>query len=182
VSAAHAHNTATTNCELLQKINLPNSSDLTNSHPQAARAEIMIPEGIQCVIAGVPIFIARTEIPGAVIPFVELLETDRLRQFMVLRRGISNCHGIVKALYQDLEDAGCEHLFAFKRGSSELLKSKHDPNGLHSWIEINGWAIDVANGANRSIIIMQANTYYDLAKMTNVHDIKNSGQKEILAW
>jgi len=107
-------------------------------------------------------------IPGGPNVFVNLLEAGQLPGFITLRRGISNCHGIVSAVHHDLNDAGCAHLFAFKRGSSDLLKSEHDPKGLHSWIEANGWVIDVANGANRPIIIMQTDAYYQLMRMTNV--------------
>jgi hypothetical protein len=79
-------------------------------------------------------------------------------------------HGITGALYRDLDDAGWAQRFAFKCGSSELLKSTHDPDGMHSWLEINGWAIDVANGANRPVIIMPKEDYYNMLHVTNVED------------
>jgi hypothetical protein len=89
---------------------------------------------------------------------------------MALRRGIGNCHGITNALRRDLKDAGWAQSFAFKRGSCEVLKSEHDPDGLHSWLEINGWAIDVANGASRPVIIMPTDAYYNTLHVTNVED------------
>ena len=140
----------------------------------SARAEIECPPGLGFTIAGVSFFMSGREtpsIPGGPTVFVNLLEAGQLPEFITLRRGISNCHGIVNALYHDLDDAGCAGLFAYKRGSSNLLKSAHDSKGLHSWIEIKGWAIDAANGANRPVIIMPTDDYYKLLQITNVHDI-----------
>jgi hypothetical protein len=50
-----------------------------------------------------------------------------------------------------------------------LLKSSHDPDGSHSWIEINEWAIDAANGAARPIIIMRTDEYYDVMQMSKIN-------------
>jgi hypothetical protein len=137
----------------------------------SARVELEFPPGIGFNIAGVSFVMPGREarsIPGGPNVFVDLLEAGQLREFMSLRRGISNCHGITNALYRDLKDAGWVPPFALKCGSSELLKSKHDPDGLHSWMEINGWAIGVANGANRPVIIMPIDAYYSLLQITDL--------------
>ena len=139
----------------------------------SAKAVLEFPPGVAFTIAGVTFVMPGREtpsIPGGPNVFVDLLEAGQLREFMALRRGISNCHGITGALYRDLDDAGWAQSFAFKRGSSEPLKSAHDPDGMHSWLEINGWAIDVANGASRPVIIMPTDDYYSLLHMTNVED------------
>jgi hypothetical protein len=39
--------------------------------------------------------------------------------------------------------------------------------------EINGWAIDAANGANRPVIIMATEAYYRMLQITDVGDIAN---------
>jgi hypothetical protein len=144
----------------------------------SARVEIDFEPGIAFVAEGVPFFLPGRKtptMPGALAAFIELLEAGELQKFMTLRRGISNCHGIVGALYQDLVDTGCAHLFVAKRGSCGLLKTEHDPDGLHSWIEVNGWVIDVANGADRPIIVMPVNDYHGLMQMTDVRDIGKQG-------
>jgi hypothetical protein len=99
--------------------------------------------------------------------FVDLLEAGQLHEFMMLRRGVGNCHGITNALRRDLTDAGWAQHFAFKSGSCEVLKSEHDPDGMHSWLEINGWAIDAANGADRPVIITPVGVYYRVMQVTN---------------
>jgi hypothetical protein len=134
----------------------------------SAMVELELPPGIGFTIAGVSFFMPGREppsIPGGPNVFVDLLEAGQLREFMTLRRGISNCHGITDALYRDLQDAGYAQLFAFKRGSSEKLRSLHDPDGLHSWLEINGWVIDAANGASRPVIIAPKDVYYSLLQI-----------------
>jgi hypothetical protein len=116
----------------------------------SAWVELEFPAGVWFTIAGVTFCMPGRETPS--VPgdgpnvFVDLLEAGRLPEYTTLRRGVSNCHGITSALYRDLDDAGWAQSFALKRGSSELLKSAHYSEGLHSWLEINGWAIDVANG------------------------------------
>jgi hypothetical protein len=147
----------------------------------SAKVALEFPPGIGFNIAGVPFFMPGRDtpsIPGGPNVFVDLLEAGRLPEYMTLRRGISNCHGITGALYRDLDDAGWAQSFAFKRGSCEVLKSKHDPDGLHSWLEINGWAIDVANGVSRPVIIMPKEDYYRLLHMTNVEDQQICGQAQ----
>jgi hypothetical protein len=137
----------------------------------SAKVALELPPGIGFHVAGVPFFMPGrniSSIPGGPNVFADLLEAGRLPEYMTLRRGISNCHGITNALYRDLDDAGWAQSFAFKRGSCEVLKSEHDSDGMHSWLEINGWAIDVANGANRPVIIMPADAYYSLLQITNV--------------
>jgi hypothetical protein len=141
----------------------------------SAMVELEFPPGIWFNIAGVTFCMPGREtlsIPGGPNVFVDLLEAGQLREFMILRRGVSNCHGITNALYRDLDDAGWAQSFALKRGSSELLRSEHDPEGLHSWLEINGWAIDTANGASRPVIIMPTDAYYGVLHVTNVEDIQ----------
>jgi hypothetical protein len=116
----------------------------------SAQVTLEFPPGIGFTIAGVSFVMPGRDtpsIPGGPAVFVDLLEAGRLPEFMTLRRGISNCHGITTELYHDLDDAGCAQSFAFKRGSTGLLKSPNDPNGLHSWLEINGWAIDARQTA-----------------------------------
>jgi hypothetical protein len=48
-----------------------------------------------------------------------------------------------------------------------VLRSEHDPDGMHSWLEINGWVIDAANGADRPVIITSTNAYYRVMQVTN---------------
>src|SRR5262249_44581701 len=135
-----------------------------------ARVEIDHPPGIIFAIADVPFFMPGREtpsIPAGPAVFVGLLEAKQLPEFTVFRHGTSNCHGIVSAIYHDLNDAGCAHLFAFKRGSSGLIKNEHDPEGLHSWIEIKGWTIDASNGTSNPVIIMPTNSYCGMMQITD---------------
>jgi hypothetical protein len=150
----------------------------------SAKVALAFPPGIGFNIAGVSLFMPgrkKPSIPGGPNVFADLLEAGRLPEYMTVRRGISNCHGITGALYRDLDDAGWAQRFVFKRGSCEVLKSKHDPDGLHSWLEINGWAIDAANGANRPVIIMPTDAYYNMPHITNACAIPETegGQENI---
>jgi hypothetical protein len=93
----------------------------------SAKVELEFPSGgVEFNIAGVSFFMpgrGTQSVPAGPNVFVDLLEAGRLREFMALRRGISNCHGITSALYRDLDDAGWAQHFALKRGSCEVLKS-----------------------------------------------------------
>jgi hypothetical protein len=143
----------------------------------SAKVALEFPPGVWFSIAGVTFAMPGREtpsIPGGPNIFVDLLEAGQLREFMILRRGISNCHGITNALHRDLKDAGRAQRFAFKRGSSELLKSEHDPDGMHSWLEINGWVIDAANGADRPVIIVPTEGYYSMLRITKVCVLEGS--------
>jgi hypothetical protein len=105
-----------------------------------AKAMLEFPPGVWFEIAGVQFAMPGREspsVPGGPTVFVDLLEAGQLPEFISLRRGISNCHGITNALRRDLTDAGWAQRFAFKRGSCEILRSEYDPDGLHSWLEIN---------------------------------------------
>jgi hypothetical protein len=140
----------------------------------SARIRLEFPAGVGFKIAGVSFVMPGREtpsIPAEPVVFVDLLEAGKLPQFMTFRRGVSNCHGIVDMLRKELTDAGYAHLFTARRGSSALLKSEHDPDGLHSWIETaSGWVIDVANGANRPVIITPSEIYYERMQITEIRD------------
>jgi hypothetical protein len=102
-----------------------------------------------------------------------LLRRGALPRFMAFRRGVHNCHVIVQQLYLDFKEVGIDTSFAYKRGSSPILASRKDPDGLHSWIEADGWAIDVAGAAAGNPIMMQrVADFYERLKVTNVHDIE----------
>ena len=117
-----------------------------------ARVELEAPacvfsvEGIQIAVVtaspGDPICLAATR-------FANLLEDHLLPRFLSFRHGFGNCHSLVDQLYLDIKKIGLDHLFTFKRGSSEALKTEADQKGLHSWLETDGWAIDASNGAPR---------------------------------
>jgi hypothetical protein len=139
----------------------------------SAKSEVILENVTNFVIDEVPICMASRDGITAVAVFLDLLEDGKLLEFKTLRRGVSNCHGTVNALYHDLQDAGCLHLFAFKRGSSELMRSEHDPNGLHSWLEVNGWVIDGSNGTDNPVLIMPTDVYYDQFQMSDVHNIES---------
>jgi hypothetical protein len=102
-----------------------------------------------------------------------MLRRDALPRFMAFRRGVHNCHVIVGQLYLDFKQLGIETVFAYKRGSSPVLASRKDPEGLHSWIEADGWAIDASGAAaGNPIMVQQIAAFYERLKVTNVHDIE----------
>jgi hypothetical protein len=101
-----------------------------------------------------------------------LLSRGVLRRFMVFRRGVHNCHVIVKQLYLDFKELGIDTSFDYKRGSSPILASARDPAGSHSWIETNGWVIDASGAAaGNPIMVQRIAAFYERFKVTNVHDI-----------
>jgi len=68
---------------------------------------------------------------------------------------------------------GLDHLFAFKRGSSGILKTATDPKGLHSWVEVHGWSIDWANGGKgQPVLVVPIDEYYGFTRMTDICDIE----------
>ena len=104
--------------------------------------------------------------------FTYLVEHRYLPRFAAFRLGAGNCHGIVRQLRMDLQANRLAHLFAFKSGSSGILKSEADPDGRHSWLEAKGWAIDAAGGAiGTPVVIMPIEDFYAQLKLTDIHDI-----------
>ena len=104
---------------------------------------------------------------------IELLKRGALRRFITFRRGAHNCHAIVDQLYLDFKEVGIAHAFGYKRGSSPVLASRSDPDGLHSWIEADGWAIDASGGAAANpIMVQRVADFYERTKMTGVHEIE----------
>jgi hypothetical protein len=104
--------------------------------------------------------------------FACLVRDGKLGRFTAFYFGAHNCHALVAQLRLDLCEIGAERLFAFKRGSSELLKSEIDPDGLHSWVEVEGWAIDVSGGAlGNPIVIQPIEDFCIRYRMADVCDI-----------
>jgi hypothetical protein len=102
-----------------------------------------------------------------------LLRADKLVRFMAFRNGVRNCHTIVSQLRLDFKELGVENMFAYKRGSCAPLVSDYDPNGLHSWIEADGWAIDASNMAlGNPICVQRVDAFRKRIQATNVHDIE----------
>jgi hypothetical protein len=102
-----------------------------------------------------------------------LLRKGVLPRFMAFRRGAHNCHVIVQQLFLDFKEQGIDTSFAYKRGSSPVLASRKDPDGLHSWIEADGWAIDASGGAaDNPIMVQRIADFYERFKVTGVHDIQ----------
>jgi hypothetical protein len=111
------------------------------------------------------------EVCEAAAGIAALLRSRKLPRFVAFRNGAHNCHALVNQLYLDLKDIGAARLFAFKRGESALLKTKADPEGLHSWVEADGWAIDGSGGALGNPIIFQPlGDFYARWQLTNVRD------------
>ena len=51
---------------------------------------------------------------------------------------------------------------------NEPLRSEADPQGLHSWIECDGWAIDAANGGTgRPVLFVPTADYRAQMQFTN---------------
>jgi hypothetical protein len=125
---------------------------------------------------GVPIVVAArkdgtNEVCAAAAGFAALLQGRKLPRFVAFQNGAHNCHALVNQLYLDLKDIGAARLFAFKRGESALLKTKADPEGLHSWVEADGWAIDGSGGAlGNPIIVQPVADFYARWQLTNVRD------------
>jgi hypothetical protein len=103
--------------------------------------------------------------------FSGLLETQKLPAFVAFRHGIGNCHSIVGHLRRDLAKIDLEDMFSYKRGSSLGLRTETDPDGLHSWIETDGWVIDAANGAQRPVLIMKVDDYRNRLQLVDIVDI-----------
>ncbi|OSI60342.1 hypothetical protein BSZ21_38955 [Bradyrhizobium canariense] len=126
-------------------------------------------------IAGVEIAVAIDEdskpLPNAAVVFSKLLETQKLPAFIAFRHGVGNCHSIVGHLRRDLAKLGLEDMFSYKRGSSLGLRTETDPEGLHSWIETDGWVIDAANGAQRSVLVMKVDDYRKRLQLVDIVDI-----------
>ena len=142
---------------------------------------VMEVENVACMeaIPGVSIAVAlsdRSESPydcEVATVLSALLRKGALRRFMAFRRGAHNCHIIVEQIYLDFKEIGVHTSFAYKRGSSPVLASRKDPDGLHSWIEADGWAIDASGGATGNpILVQRVWPFYERLKVTNVHDIK----------
>ena len=105
--------------------------------------------------------------------FACLMRGGKLGRFVAFYFGAHNCHALVDQLRLDLRDIGADQVFAFKRGSSELLKSEIDPDGLHSWLEADGWAIDVSGGAlGNPIVIQPIEDFCIRYRMTDIREIE----------
>jgi hypothetical protein len=91
-----------------------------------------------------------------------LLRARRLPNFSAAWGGEHDCHSICADLTLDLHLAG-ESLdqWVWLQGDCARI-------GEHSWIEVEGFAIDAANGARRPVAIMRANVYRETMGATNV--------------
>jgi hypothetical protein len=153
--------------------------ELGEPPPEAAKVEIIV-DGLQFVVDRVPILVVGIKKPpicAVATAFSDLLEAQKLPRFLALRNGIGNCHSVVKQLYLDMKELGIADMFAFKRGSCTQLRNEYDPKGLHSWIEADGWAIDVSNGATgRPVLIMPVEDYYTQMQITDAFDVAEDEQ------
>lgn len=102
--------------------------------------------------------------------FGVLLQDGKLPGLEFAHRGAHNCHAIVSQIYQDLRDAGLLAAFEFKTGYSGVLQGAGCPNdGIHSWVEADGWVIDASGGGmGNPILIQQAAQYYKDHQITGV--------------
>ena len=122
-----------------------------------------------------PVGLAAAEdfkIPDSVWEFLFLLDEKKLPRFSMFRQGVGNCHSLVSVLYLDLKDAGVADRFKYTRGSCSVIAGPDDPDGLHSWIEIDGWAIDGSGGAvGNPILVQEAEIFRKDRGAANIHDI-----------
>jgi hypothetical protein len=110
----------------------------------------------------------RGDLPGG-LHLRTALEERCLPRFRAVWRGIGNCHVATEAIRRDLEPLGADNPFAFLCGSSALLVTERDSEGFHCWIEHDGWAIDVANGAGGNpILITPVNDFYAMFELTRI--------------
>jgi hypothetical protein len=110
--------------------------------------------------------------PAAVLK--ALFRKGALPRFMAFQQGAHNCHAVVHNLRSDFNEIGIEGAFSYKRGSSNALKSEADPQGLHSWIEADGWAIDASGGAlGNPIIVQRVADFYAMYQLENIIDIES---------
>jgi hypothetical protein len=138
--------------------------------PTEVAADFLEVEGVKIAVAA-----DADQQPGRSIALklADLLAEGQLARTMTFRLGTHNCHGLAWELHHDLKALGPEHWFAgrfeYRRGSSALLKSSADPDGLHSWIECDGWAIDASGGAQGNpIMIERTAAYYERLRLTAV--------------
>jgi hypothetical protein len=104
----------------------------------------------------------------------DLLHDRKLLRFMAFRRGAHNCHAIVNQLRLDLKAIGIDDQFSYKRGSSAVIANDCDAKGLHSWLERDGWAIDISGGAlDNPIMLQRVVAFYDRYQLTDIHDIEH---------
>ncbi|KYF87805.1 hypothetical protein BE20_24990 [Sorangium cellulosum] len=71
--------------------------------------------------------------------------------------GLGDCHEVSLALMVDLIAAGCSDGWQWVTGTHRM----HRPPLLHSWLEFDGWAVDVANG---KVLVMEAAMYRSMTK------------------
>lgn len=150
--------------------------------PDHAAVEIEIPNvGFIEAVPGVQIGVAlsdKSESPHDCEPataLIAMLRAGKLPRFMAFRHGVHNCHAIVGQLYLDFKDLGIAEMFSFKRGTTPLLASPADPDGSHSWIEADGWAIETSGGAvGNPIFVRRVADYYKQMKLANVREVTPS--------
>jgi hypothetical protein len=122
---------------------------------------------------GVPVLAARKPpIPTAPLAFIGALGRRELSGVLMSRNSACNCHQLVRQIRRDLQNLGIVQQFSFKHGHSELLKNETYPEGAHSWIEAEDWAIDASNGAfGNPVLMIPAADYRALWQLTNISDI-----------
>ena len=55
--------------------------------------------------------------------------------------------------------------------SSMLLRNADDPEGLHSWVELDGWAIDGSGGGyGNPIILKRTDQFYARWQLSDVRE------------
>jgi|SRR5579862_4981735 len=148
----------------------------TGTDSKIKKVEMQIPIVlVMDVLPGVKIAVAaesKSETPCDVANMLaDLLRDKKLLRFMAFRRGAHNCHAIVHQLRLDLKALGIENQFSYKRGSSAAIANEVDPEGLHSWLERDGWAIDVSGGAlGNPIMVQRVAAFYDRYQLTDIND------------
>jgi hypothetical protein len=85
--------------------------------------------------------------------------------------GLGDCHETSVALMADLIAAGRSNGWQWVEGTHRM----HRPPILHSWLEFDGWAIDVANG---KILVMEAAMY---RSMTKAHGLTRRNAQQMQA-
>lgn len=101
--------------------------------------------------------------------FVSLLAQRQLPRFAACWRGGSNCHSIVNHLQGDLTRLGIEAVR--KLGWCGLVTEFGKAIGKHSFIEVDGVALDAAGaGSGIPVKIQRATDYYKMMRITDVRD------------
>jgi hypothetical protein len=98
-----------------------------------------------------------------------LLAADALPGFERLWRRKGNCHEITQGLLIRLYELGFSpERWVWVHGQCGRAQYDGKPLGLHSWIEVDGWAIDAANGGMRPALVARADHYREEMQATDI--------------